>query len=95
MFPVGWSAIFTSVKIYLAWVTIHYLAAQLYIYACVPATLYGFLFSPMQAVAPQCNMLRWAITYGGSEMNALGVAGASLILQGVLTPKKRGWKAMA
>ena len=47
--------------IYLIWICLHFIASQLYIYYCVPKTLYGFIMSPLMIPAPHCQGLRWVV----------------------------------
>ena len=47
--------------IYLIWISLHFIASQLYIYYCVPKTLYGFIMSPLMIPAPHCQGLRWVV----------------------------------
>tara|TARA_B110000879_G_scaffold135967_1_gene177695 strand:- start:662 stop:883 length:222 start_codon:yes stop_codon:yes gene_type:complete len=53
------------------WIVIHYIAAHLYVYLCVPATIAGFLMSPFLVSAPHCYGLRWAIFHGGNIIVAM------------------------
>lgn len=53
--------------IYLLWICLHYLAAQLYIQCCVPTTMIGFMMSPFMVSTPHCQALRW-IVYNAATM---------------------------
>ncbi len=68
MFPVNMK-VSTELKkiigIYLGWILIHYIAAHLYTYMCVPLTWYGFILSPLMVAAPHCQGLRWVVYNGG------------------------------
>jgi len=57
--------------IYMLWIGIHYIAAHLYVYWCVPATLVGIIMSPFLVPAPHCYGLRWAVYHGGNSINAM------------------------
>jgi hypothetical protein len=52
--------------IYLFWIMLHYISAQLYIYYCVPPGLYGLFISPFLISAPHCHAIRWIIHNGGN-----------------------------
>ena len=52
--------------IYLFWIVLHYISAQLYIYYCVPPGLYGLFISPFLISAPHCHAIRWIIHNGGN-----------------------------
>ena len=59
------------VVFYAVWVTIHYIAANLYPAMCAPATVMGFITSMFLTATPQCQALRWIITTGASNINNL------------------------
>ena len=59
--------LFNTLKVYMLWVSLHYVASQLYIEWCVPKTVFGFLASPFITSTPQCQSLRWVI-YNGANM---------------------------
>jgi hypothetical protein len=61
----------TNFGIYMLWVTIHYIAAHLYVYWCVPATIVGIIMSPFLVPAPHCYGLRWAVYHGGNSIIAM------------------------
>lgn len=59
--------------IYVIWITLHYIAAHLYIYFCVPDNLLGFLISPILVPTPHCTILRWTIHQCGININVMWV----------------------
>lgn len=61
----------TNFGIYMLWVTMHYIAAHLYVYWCVPATVVGIIMSPFLVPAPHCYGLRWAVYHGGNSIIAM------------------------
>lgn len=71
------TTIFNIFGLYIIWILIHYISAQLYIKLCVPRTIFGFLLSPFTTATPHCIALRWAIYNGGISIsnmwNALGL----------------------
>jgi len=90
------SACYQLGKIYAAWIVLHYLAAHIYVYSCVPATIYGFAISPFLATTPHCQVLRWAIYEGGNNLNMLWITLSAAVLNLVLTKKKQTvWAASA
>lgn len=72
--------------IYLAWVLLHYFAAHLYIYYCVPDTLTGFLYSPFLIPTPHCSLLRWAVYQGGETIHLMWLC-LSVVVVKMLTPR--------
>jgi hypothetical protein len=59
--------------LYLLWVAIHYVAAQLYVYYCTPLTFMGFIMSPLMVAAPHCYTFRWCITNGANNISTMWV----------------------
>ena len=57
--------------LYLLWVAVHYVAAQLYVYYCVPLTFLGFIMSPLMASAPHCYTFRWCIINGANNISVM------------------------
>ena len=55
---------FNLCSIYLLWILLHYVSSHLYVYLCVPKSIYGFLISPLLISTPHCNALRWCISNG-------------------------------
>ncbi len=60
--------------VYTVWITIHYIAAHLYTYLCVPVSWYGFLMSPLMVTTPQCHGLRWIVYNGGVTITNMWLA---------------------
>ena len=59
--------------IYLLWILLHYVAAQLYIKFCVPNTFVGFLMSPFMTATPHCQGLRWIIYNAANMINNMWI----------------------
>jgi len=64
-------------KLYIIWITIHYISCQLYVHYCVPSGIMGYLISPLLVSSPHCKALRWAFYNGGNIIdnmwNYLGI----------------------
>ena len=69
-----------AVGMYLVWIVLHYISAQLYAEFCTPKTIQGFLLSPFYAISPQCKSLRWIIYNSGSSIEAMWFIAASFVL---------------
>jgi len=52
--------------IYIFWIIVHFISANLYAYYCAHLSLVGFFMSAFQAPSPHCTALRWAVTTGGN-----------------------------
>ena len=50
-------------KIYLLWVFVHFVSANLYAYHCTNLSFYGLLTTPFLVVAPHCTALNWTINW--------------------------------
>ena len=72
-------------KVYIIWITIHYISCQLYVHYCVPSGITGYLMSPFLVSSPQCKALRWAFYNGGNIIdnmwNYLGVWASTQLLK--------------
>ena len=72
-------------KVYIIWITIHYISCQLYVHYCVPSGITGYLISPFLVSSPQCKALRWAFYTGGNIIdnmwNYLGVWASTQLLK--------------
>lgn len=72
-------------KVYIIWITIHYISCQLYVHYCVPTGVMGYLISPFLVSSPQCKALRWAFYNGGNIIdnmwNYLGVWASTQLLK--------------
>lgn len=72
-------------KVYIIWITIHYISCQLYVHYCVPSGITGYLLSPFLVSSPQCKALRWAFYNGGNIIdnmwNYLGVWASTQLLK--------------
>jgi len=62
-----------AVGLYFLWVVIHFVAAQLYVYYCVPLTFMGFIMSPLMVAAPHCSAFRWCIINGANNISTMWV----------------------
>ena len=66
--------------IYIMWIIIHHLAANLYARYCTPLTLVGVLSAPFIVATPPCSCLRWCINKGSDTMVAMWVVMASWLV---------------
>lgn len=52
--------------IYIFWIVLHYVSANLYAHYCTHLSMFGFIMSAFQTPSPHCIALRWAISTGGN-----------------------------
>ena len=55
---VAWD-IWSISKIYLFWIVVHFVSANLYAYYCAHMSFYGFLTSAFMTATPHCIGLNW------------------------------------
>ena len=65
--------LYVITKMYIIWICLHYVASHLYIYLCVPDTIWGFMASPFMSITPQCQVLRWIIYNGANMINSMWI----------------------
>mgnify|MGYP003691608843 CR=1 FL=1 len=56
MVIVAWKAS----SVYIFWIGVHYVSANVYPYFCADATIMGLLTSPILVMTPHCRALLWA-----------------------------------
>ena len=71
--------------IYLFWIMLHYISAQLYIYYCVPPGLYGLFISPFLISAPHCHAIRWIIHNGGNMTDNMWIVFGTWLCSKIIT----------
>lgn len=59
--------------IYILWIIMHYISANLYPEFCCEKTIWGFLKSAFVAEAPHCVALRWVINNGGNVIHNMWI----------------------
>jgi hypothetical protein len=60
--------------IFIIWIILHFVAANLYAKLCADFTIYGFIKSIFISEAPHCVALRWLIYNGGKAIHSMWVA---------------------
>ena len=59
--------------IYILWMVLHFVSANLYVYYCAHMSLFGFLMSPVLASAPHCRAIRWVLNSGTHSIDAMWI----------------------
>jgi len=59
--------------IYILWMVLHFVSANLYVYYCAHMSLFGFLMSPVLASAPHCRAIRWVLNSGAQSIDAMWI----------------------
>ena len=60
--------------IYIFWILIHYIAANLYPMYCAEYGIIGFMKSIFIAQTPHCIAMRWVIYNGGIMINSMWIS---------------------
>ena len=75
--------------IFMLWVCIHYIAANMYAHFCAELSLLGAIKSVFVTMAPHCVAMRWVIYNGGYVIHtmwvSIGVWIASKIFTNIFT----------
>jgi hypothetical protein len=72
--------------IYAFWVIAHYVSPHIYVWACIPGTITGFILSPFMAPAPHCQALRWLIYQGGNTIVSMWLLLGNWFMQLLIVP---------
>jgi hypothetical protein len=59
--------------LYILWMILHFVSANLYVYYCAHMSLFGFLMSPVLASAPHCRAIRWVLNSGAQSIDAMWI----------------------
>ena len=68
------SFIYEVAGIFIFWIVIHFMAANLYHRFCADLSIIGFIKSIFIAQAPHCIAMRWVIYNGGNMINSMWVS---------------------
>lgn len=68
------NTIYEVAGIFILWISIHYIASNLYPKFCAELTILGFIKSIFVAQAPHCIALRWIIYNGGLAINSMWIS---------------------
>jgi len=60
--------------VFIVWILIHYISANLYPMFCAEASIYGLIKSIFIAEAPHCVGMRWIIYNGGSVIHTMWIS---------------------
>lgn len=63
--------VYNIAGIFIVWIVLHYLAANLYSSFCAELSLLGIIKSIFVAQAPHCVAMRWVIYNGGNVINSM------------------------
>jgi len=70
--------------IYMFWIVLHYICANMYALWCAPYTIFGFILSPFISSTPHCYAFRWVITNGSNIINTMWITLGSWIAKKLL-----------
>jgi hypothetical protein len=85
--------IYEVAGVFILWICLHYVAANLYPSYCAETSVVGFIKSVFVAQAPHCIALRWVIYNGGIAINSMWITIAiwisSKLLRNVVSYEKK------
>jgi len=64
---------FAVSSIYLFWILLHFITAQMYVRYCAYPSLYGLIISPFLISAPHCAAMRWVFNKGGTLIDGMWI----------------------
>lgn len=64
---------YNASSLYLFWICLHYIAANMYSFYCVPNSFQGFIMSPFLVSAPHCRAIRWVVHNGGNTIDNMWI----------------------
>jgi hypothetical protein len=66
--------VFNVGGIFILWILLHYISANLYASYCAEYSILGLIKSIFVAEAPHCVAMRWMIYHGGSAIHSMWVS---------------------
>ena len=76
--------IYQILGIYLFWIFIHYISANIYPYFCASFTFKGLLTSIFMTQTPHCIAIRYLINNGASAITTMWLAMGSWIISKII-----------
>jgi hypothetical protein len=68
------SYVFDITGVFILWIVLHFIAANLYPIFCAELSIFGFVKSIFVAQTPHCIALRWVIYNGGNSINSMWIS---------------------
>jgi hypothetical protein len=68
------SSLYEVAGVFILWICLHYIAANLYPHYCAESCVSGFIKSIFVAQAPHCIAMRWVIYHGGIAINSMWIS---------------------
>ena len=68
------SYVFDITGVFILWIVLHFIAANLYPMFCAELSIFGFVKSIFVAQTPHCIALRWVIYNGGNSINSMWIS---------------------
>jgi len=66
--------LWSTIKIYLFWILLHWVSVQFYQYMCVPRTLWGLVFgTTVASQMPHCRAALWTVTHSSTVISNMWV----------------------
>ena len=66
--------LWSTIKIYLFWILLHWVSVQFYQYMCVPRTLLGLVFgTAVASQMPHCRAALWTVTHSSTVISNMWI----------------------
>lgn len=59
--------------LYILWIILHFISANLYVYYCANLSFYGIIMSPILTNAIHCKALRWTLNIGAQTIENMWI----------------------
>jgi hypothetical protein len=79
------SDIACNIIIYIVYICVHTISANIYVYYCSPFTLYGLLFSPIIIISPHCKTMLWIMNHTSYNIQLMWVLIGTWILKNIIS----------
>ena len=76
-------------KIYLFWIAVHFLSANLYVYYCTNWSFYGFFSSAFMVATPHCIGLNWMTNWTHNTIRNMWLTLGTWLISKIMEDKEK------
>ena len=76
-------------KIYLFWIAVHFLSANLYVYYCTNWSFYGFFSSAFMVATPHCIGLNWMTNWTHNTIRNMWLTLGTWLISKIMENKEK------
>ena len=85
---IAWD-IWSISKIYLFWIVVHFVCANLYAYYCAHLSFYGFLTSAFMTATPHCIGLNWMTNWTHNTIRNMWLTLGTWLISKIMENKEK------